>query len=302
MKKILVTGGAGFIGTHLVKSLATNYEVTSCDIKEPSSCEASVKYVKQDCKEFLKIAKDNCHLAECQYDVIIHLAATPRIGVGLKEPGLVMQNNVNSLLAALEYCRQNTTTKLIFASSSSVIWADCSINPYAMSKKIGEQLVDMYNRTYGTSAVTVRLFNVYGPGEADYGADTTLIKQCKKCITSGTPITVFGDGSILRDFTHVDDIISGLNAVLDEVSYFTEFSDKFYDCVYELGFGEGQISVKQIVTTFARGNHPVEFKPGRTADAKTTCADKQKWPILWKPRIKVLNYIKEWIANGKHND
>ncbi len=175
---VLVTGGLGFIGQHLCNKLKKDHNVSFIDYKVTNSVQDS-------------------NIEKYNPSIIFHLAATARVGVSLEDPAGVIDNNISSLLKVLEYCRSNPHVKLIFASSSSAKFANLKRNPYALSKAMGEQLIELYRETYSVKATSVRFFNVYGPGEADYGSNTTLVKQCKKQILAGKPLYI--DGEISYD-------------------------------------------------------------------------------------------------------
>lgn len=300
-KNILVTGGAGFIGTHLCAHLTyAGHKVTSVDIKPKSS--SICEHVISDVGSFIN------SLMVCEempalfpnsdtYDYIIHLAATPRAGLSVRFPENVLSNNINSLLSVLQYCRTHPSTKLIFISSSSVVWADTSINPYALSKKIGEDMVNTYIQTYNIEATSVRLFSVFGPGEAEYGKDSTLVRQIKNSVHNKTPFALFGDGSQFRDFTHVSDVVAGLETIMFEMQV-------DWLPVYEIGSGDKVTSVKTIVEhvqsmcpDFQILNFPI-----RPQDPAKTIADKDKRPVGWRPKINVLDHLAQWFSSGCPKD
>lgn len=279
---ILVTGGCGFIGSHLVTRLnKENYNVRIAD-------------------KCLKYGLPVQEMTDAELDgnaVIYHLAATARLGVSLADPAGVIDNNIRSTLRLLEYCRKNPHVKLIVVSSSSAKFANLKINPYALSKAMCEQMVDLYRQLYKVKAISVRLFNVYGPGEADYGKNTTLIKQCKKGYLSGVGFYIDGDGSIIRDFTHVDDVCTGLITLKKDMEIKPSWS------LYEIGSGNATITVKQIVEEFQKGtNLPITHTPPRIGDPRYTCAETAYIPTGWVQTINVLDYIRQWKNEGCPDD
>jgi UDP-glucose 4-epimerase len=297
MANILITGGHGFIGTHLVKSfMEDGHRVTCCDIVDKtnfaSKTEIKDAYILMKEIHSIEVLPSLYNTSE-EFDTIYHLAATPRMSIGLEKPEEVLSNNINPLIEILGYCRRHPNTKLIFISSSSTVWADSTRNPYALSKKIGEQMLETYRNSFDINAVAARLFNVYGPGEADYGHATTLLKQCKKSLLAYTPIVINGDGSYTRDFTHVDDIVNGLKLIRSEMIMQTNKH------TYELGAGDDSVSVKDIAEAF--GIVPILYGPGRVEPVRTK-ADKRLWPRKWKATINVLDYIATWKEEGYKND
>ena len=284
---ILVTGGNGFIGKHLVVYLKkAGHTATVVDIDGIAPFTTLTHL--QDATDFIKETDQG-------FDVIFHLAAIPRVGLGLNSPEMVLRNNIDSTIEVLGHCRQNPRTKLIFISSSSVAFSNLMINPYASSKGMCEELIELYRKTYGVKATTVRLFNVYGPGEARYGNHSTLIRRCKDAVLSDTDFTINGTGEMSRDFTHVDDVVLGLDAILKE----SQSSDEMFNH-YELGIDQ-PISVNQVVERFFPKER-IKYGPGRATDCQTTRSSTHYWPLGWIPSIHVLDYIDSWKAAGCPND
>lgn len=230
-----------------------------------------------------------------KYDLVVHLAAIPRVGISLNTPAHVIKNNVNSTLAALEYCRK-ADIPFINISSSSVVWADVNKNPYALSKKMGEDMVNTYCETFNTKATNVRLFNVYGPGELDNGQYTTLIRRCKTAIRTGTPLPLFGDGENLRDYTHVLDVVQAIIQVMRD-AHLRELNP-----LYEVGPGQGTVSVNDIIREFGIAGLEVDPQPARLGDPPLTKADTDLWPAGWWPKIDVLDHIRNWVSLGCPRD
>jgi UDP-glucose 4-epimerase len=301
--KILITGGNGFIGRHLARRFINQlYDVTICDVAPLPSykkqlCETAISDV-QVYLESLDLAErmPNIYPSPDQFDVIFHLAAIPRVTNALERPELSIGNNINSTLRVLQYCRQHPGTKLIFTSSGSVRWADLDNNPYALSKHICEELIRTYTSTFGVEAAIVRLFNVYGPGEADYGSATTLLKACKKALTYDIPITVYGDGSQVRAYTHVDDTVRGLAFVMSEML------NGDWNALYELGTDGESVATIDIVRAFTDDESMIRFKTARSTDGPKSDANRNLWPDQWSPIINVLDYIEQWKIDGCPND
>lgn len=266
---ITVTGGKGFIGTYLSSALKQLGHAV-CIIDRPDDVD---------------------QMADQQFrnpKIIFHLAATARVGVSLERPDFVLRNNFNGIHRVLEYCRNNPDTMLIFVSSSSVRFADLTKNPYALSKKIGEDMLNMYVETYGIKAVTVRLFNVFGAGEADMGPHTTVVKRFKKAYDAGEGLIINGDGSMARDFTHVEDAVRGLIGVASDMQRNINYE------LYELGSGS-PTTILDIAHAFVEGTElPITFGPERAGDALRTIADSDLVPFGWEPKIHVLDHIREW--------
>lgn len=230
--KILVTGGAGFIGSHLVKRLLEkDNDVIVIDnfndyydpqIKRKNISQFSenpkFKLEEKDIRDDLNgVFKGN------DISVVIHLAARAGVRPSLVDPELYNSVNVIGTVNLLESCRKYNIKKFIFGSSSSVYGTNSKlpfseedpllnpISPYAVTKIAGENLCRVYSNTYGISSVCLRYFTVYGPGQRPEMA----IHKFTRMINNGEPIPFYGDGSSSRDYTYITDIINGIIAALN---------------------------------------------------------------------------------------
>ena len=201
--KVVVTGGAGFIGMHLVQGLKDEgYEVAVVDIKQESDVR------KTD--ELKNVFKD------VQY--VFHLAALPRVQFSIEHPQETNDTNVSGTLSVLEAARAANVKRVIYASSSSV-YGDSDIlplveslpaspkSPYALQKYIGELYAKLYSSVFGLSTVSLRYFNVYGPGADPEGAYPLVVAKFIKLRSEGKPLSITGDGTQTRDFTNVRDVV-----------------------------------------------------------------------------------------------
>lgn len=299
-KHILVTGGQGFIGTCVTDYLIDmGYQVTVLDYVDTGMSTAN-ESIQMSCESFVKEQLSAARLPglsdllshDSDFDAVIHLAAIPRVGFSLVNPELVIQNNVESTLAIVQYCVAKEIP-LINISSSSVVWADVYSNPYALSKKMCEDLVTLYSKTFGLIATSVRLFNVYGPNDHFAGDFTTLVKQCQTAFETMTPLVINGDGSVKRDFTHVFDVAAALEIILLQAIY--EPND--LQPVYEVGTGDARqlLSVKDVVSEFVPFGLNVEYGPPRVGDAPITCANPELLPPGWNPAFDLISHIRGWI-------
>ncbi|UCE24581.1 MAG: GDP-mannose 4,6-dehydratase [Candidatus Zixiibacteriota bacterium] len=228
---ILVTGGCGFIGSHLVdRLLEGGHRVTVLDnlndfydpaIKRencrPHFDYANYRLVEGDTRD--ADAVEAC-FADGQFEEIIHLAAMAGVRPSIKNPVLYQQVNLMGTMNLLEACRKSSVSRFIFASSSSVYGnndkvpfsendaVDYPISPYASTKKSGELMVYTYHHLYAIKAVCLRFFTVYGPRQRPEMA----IHQFTDRIYNGKEIQQFGDGNSQRDYTYIDDIIDGILA------------------------------------------------------------------------------------------
>jgi UDP-glucuronate 4-epimerase len=231
---ILVTGGAGFIGSHLVDSLLHHgHAVTVVDNFDPfydrgvkeRNIAAHVGHPRWRLIE-MDLRDDDAmhHLASIgQPDVIVHLAAKAGVRPSIENPIAYQEANVKGTQNLLEYSRSAGIQRFVFASSSSVYgvnprvpWSEEDhvlepISPYASTKVSGELLGHVYSHLYGIRFVALRFFTVYGPRQRP----DLAINKFARLIKQGRPIPVFGDGGTRRDYTFIEDIVSGIRGAID---------------------------------------------------------------------------------------
>ena len=203
--KILVTGGAGFIGTNLIKKLVSEgHDVYSLDnyvVGTRSNHVNGCEYMTGDVNDIMELRYQ-------RFELIYHLAALARIQESFNNPDETIKVNAIGTEKVCELARL-TGAKLVYAGSSSR-WCDPHTSPYATSKFLGEEIIKMYRRTYGLDLEIARFYNVYGPHEIVDGDWAAVIGIWRNQVSNGEPITIVGDGEQRRDFTHVDDIVDGL--------------------------------------------------------------------------------------------
>jgi len=234
--KILVTGGAGFIGSHLVESLLLQgHDVVCldnfCDYYDPGIKEANIlaalgshRYtlVRGDLRSTDDLA---AMFAAHRFEVVVHLAAAAGVRPSILDPALYNAVNVTGTVNLLEACRAQGDVRFVFASSSSVYGnntkvpfaetdnVDYPISPYAATKKACELLCHSYRHLYDMPMAMLRFFTVYGPRQRP----DLAIHKFARLMLEGREIPVFGDGSTRRDYTYIDDILQGVNAAIDYV-------------------------------------------------------------------------------------
>lgn len=235
--KILVTGAAGFIGYHTAERLlARGDEVVGVDsvndYYDVSLKEARLaRLATHDRFRFIKANLHDRHVvadifARERFDRVVHLAAQAGVRYSLTNPFAYIDSNITSTLTVLEGCRHNQVEHLVYASSSSVYGAnttmpfsvhhnvDHPVSMYAATKKANELLAHSYSHLYGIPTTGLRFFTVYGP----WGRPDMALFLFTKAILAGQPIDVFNNGQMRRDFTYVDDIVTGIVRVLDTVA------------------------------------------------------------------------------------
>ena len=282
-KRCLVTGGAGFVGTNLIKRLLKDeYEVVSFDNYSTGFKDNRQK----DCTYInIDITESFDDWVE-EFDVIFHLAALPRIKPSFENPKEVCDVNVGGTQNVLEYARKNNTP-VIYAGSSS-FWGGTHKNPYTFSKWQGEELCKLYERVYGLDVTICRFYNVYGDYMPIEGEYRTVFPIFLKQYRDGEPLTITSDGEQRRDFTHVDDIVDAMMRVV----YCNKWGSTF-----ELGRGKNY-SINEVTDMFgACGPDDVKYIdeiPGEARD--TLCrSDLARKKLKWKPEINLKDWIGEQI-------
>jgi UDP-glucuronate 4-epimerase len=235
MKNILVTGGAGFIGSHLVDRLLSEgkWRVSVVDdlndFYDPAikRANASTHEKNPNYQLFQADIRDQAALGNIfagnGFDCIVHLAARAGVRPSLDQPLLYAETNINGTLNLMELAREHGIKQFVFGSSSSVYGINAKvpfaeddpirqpISPYAATKAAGELLCHTYTHLYGIRCVCLRFFTVYGPRQRP----DLAIHKFARLISEGKPIPVFGDGTTRRDYTFIDDIIAGVRAAID---------------------------------------------------------------------------------------
>jgi UDP-glucuronate 4-epimerase len=285
MAHVLVTGGAGFIGSHLVERLLALGERVSIvddfnDFYDPAmkrrNIEAALSHA--NCRlyetDIRKTSASDAAWSREPIDVVVHLAARAGVRPSIKEPILYSDVNVVGTLKLLEAARKHGCSKFIFASSSSVYGnnrkkpfheedrVDHPISPYAATKKAGEELCYTYHHLYGLPMSCLRFFTVYGPR----CRPDLAVAKFTRLIDEGNPVPMFGDGSMQRDFTYIDDIIDGVVKAIERCEDYR---------VYNLGESK-PIVLRDMIRTIADavGKEPqIEPKPNQPGDVAITYAD-----------------------------
>lgn len=283
MKDILVTGGAGFVGTNLIRKLQSKYpnvRIVSVDnyfTGKESNHISGINYINADIRN-LKNYDDYG-----DFEVVYHLAAIARIQPSFKNPLFYFETNANGTFNICQYCL-NKKIPLIYAGSSSHHHGKFK-NPYTFSKDIGEEIVQLHQLHYNLLSTIARFYNVYGPNHLKEGAYTNLIGRWEKLYEEGQPLKIYGTGEKRRDFTHVEDIVEGLVLI---------FEKKAWNNTFEFGRGHNY-SIREIADMF---KHPIEFAEELQGEAeKTLCSNTLAHTILnWKPQKNVKDYIENFIS------
>lgn len=280
----IVTGGCGFIGSHLVEALLLHDQnvlvVDDMSVGSYKIPHKKVQYLHQDVANVFPAGN---------YDAIFHLAATPRVRMSHKNPYITIKNNVNSTLTVCEWARK-LRVPIFFAASSSTKFSNKDSNPYTFSKSTCEEILNLYESLYNVKYHMLYFYNVYGPREADYGEYSTVVRAFKRCVENDEPLRVFGSGKKERDFTHVYDVVDGMLKLLQ-----TRRKTK------HVNLGRGKpVSILEVAKAF---DHPIVHEFDRPGEAEKTICDS---PFI-ECEYDVLKYIKDWkedflMQKEKRND
>jgi len=303
MKKVIVTGGAGFIGSHLAEALVgKGYQVVIVDNFSTGRLEnmrdfktfPNLTVERIDVTDFAAVSKI---VEGATY--VFHLAALADIVPSIQEPIKYHHANVNGTITVLEAARKAGIKKVIYASSSSCYGIPdiyptpetapiCPMYPYALTKNIGEQYVMHWNQTYDLPCVSLRLFNVYGPRSRTSGTYGAVFGVFLAQKLAGKPFTVVGDGKQTRDFTYVTDVVDAFIKAAE-----SDIRGK----IFNVGSG-GTYSVNRLVELL---EGEVLHIPKRPGEPDCTFADTQKirHELGWYPMVSFEEGVKQML---KHID
>jgi UDP-glucose 4-epimerase len=297
--KLLVTGGCGFIASTLTdKLIELGHDVLVIDNLSAENHESfyyneKAKYFHYDICDY-----DNTRNLYEGVDYVFHLAAESRIQPAILNPILAVRTNVLGTETVLQCSREAGVKKVIYSSTSSAYGlknisplsedmpTDC-LNPYSVSKVAGEELCKMYNNLFGLKTVIFRYFNVYGPREASVGQYAPVVALFLRQLSEGNPLTIVGDGSQRRDFTHVNDVIHA-NILAMNVEH------DHYGEIFNIGSGVNH-SVLELANMISLNQ---TFIPPRIGESQITLANTNKAQTVlgWAPMVNIKDYIKEQLA------
>ena len=298
MTKIIVTGGAGFIGSNLVDALIEKgHDVLIIDnltTGKRENINPKAKFFKADLRNFNEIRP-----LFKGVDFVFHEAALPRIPLSIEKPIETNDINIKGTLSALVAAKEAGVKKFIYASSSSALGgtaelpmkedAPCNpLNPYALQKYVGELYCKIFFDIYKLPTVSLRYFNVYGPRQPREGAYAPVIGIFLTQKKEGKPLTITGDGEQTRDFSHVSDVVRANILAME--------SDKVGQGeVINIGAGK-KYSVNKIAEMVGGESTHIPLRPGEMRD---TLADisKAKELLGWQPEVTLEEGIKKLLEN-----
>ena len=280
--RTLVTGGAGFVGTNLVKRLLQDgHDVVSIDnysTGKKENHQEGCNYWNFDLSD-----RRNAVLERDEYDVIFHLAALPRIVPSFKDPVATFTSGPVATINVLDRAKKNKIP-VIYAGSSSCS-GDVYANPYTFSKWQNEELCNLYSKLFDVPTTICRFYNVYGEYQTNEGAYCNVLGIFERKYKKGKPLTITGDGEQRRDFTYVGDIVDGL------IKASQYKSDSLSE---EFEFGNGKnYSINELAEAF--GDYPKEYIDARPGEMRVTLnTDTRAGDLLgWKPKGDIIKFVKE---------
>jgi UDP-glucuronate 4-epimerase len=307
--KALITGAAGFIGSHLCERLlAEGWIIVGIDnfndfydpqIKRNNICDClkdeNFQLIEADIRDSQAMEKA---IGE-DVQIIVHLAAMAGVRPSIAQPLLYADVNINGTMVLLELAKKHKVNKFIFGSSSSVYGnnekvpfseddnVDFPISPYAATKKAGELVCHTYHHLYSMSITCLRFFTVYGPRQRP----DLAIHKFVKLIEQDKPIPIYGDGSMMRDFTYIDDILNGIVAAMSKCNGFN---------IYNLGESQ-PITVNDLIREIenALGKKAVrQYQPPQPGDVERTYADitKSAKELGYDPKTPIQAGLANFVA------
>ena len=314
--KILVTGAAGFIGSHLCERLLTDgAEVVGLDNFDEFYSPTIKRSNIAECLEHksFSLIEGDIRDAECvagvlsrnNINTIVHLAARAGVRPSIEQPLLYQDVNINGTMVLLEAAKEYGIRKFVFASSSSVYGnnkkvpfsetdnVDFPISPYAATKKAGELICHTYHHLYDMDIMCLRFFTVYGPRQRP----DLAIHKFARLIEAKKPIPVFGDGSMRRDFTYIDDIIQGVMGAIEHCEGYE---------IYNLGESR-PVRLDELIGEIEKAlgkKAIINRQPVQPGDVVQTYADvaKAKAKLGYNPQTDIaegLRIFVEWFRNGR---
>lgn len=293
---IMVTGGAGFIGSHLVPHLIEKgHKVVVLDNLSIGSKEHVPTEARLIVEDIL--APDLPQIMqEEKIEAVVHLAAQTVVSNSLKHPDIDAEQNVLGTVKVLEAARQSGVKRIVFASSAAVygdvpadqlpITEDTKKEPvsfYGLTKLLGEQYMDMYHKLYGLDYVILRFSNVYGERQGDKG-EGGVISIFAKLAAQGMDLTIYGDGNQTRDFIYVGDITKGISKAI-----VTENVNESYNLSTQT-----EITITELAEKIRKvngGNIMINHKPARSGDImKSVLSNEKAYKfLLWQAKVNIDN-------------
>ena len=303
--KILITGGAGFIGSHLAEYFNDNHEVFILDNLSTGS-RSNVSFIDED--HFIENNITNKILVQElikkeNFDIVVHLAAVVSVVETINNPILSQSVNIDGTLNLLEVIRKyNTNLKKFVFASSAAVYGNTELlpqkiesfidpeSPYAIEKYTGEQYTKLYNKLYNLPTTTLRFFNIYGPRQDPSSPYSGVLSIMNNKFYNNESFTFFGDGKQTRDFVYVKDLVQAVSIIINK--------EESNGNIFNLGTGH-QLSLLQMFKEFEKlYNKTIDYKflEARSGDIKYSYADIEDLSRLgYVPKYNIHEGLKEYI-------
>lgn len=297
--RVLITGGAGFIGSHIATRLAEANQVLIYDIFTTGRQEniahldglPNVKVIRVDIRDMAKVDENMAGV-----DYVFHLAAVASVPQSIAEPIETNEHNINGTLNILEAARKHNVKKVVFSTSAAVYGDEPTLpkvetmptlpkSPYAVTKITGEDYCRTYYEAYGLPTASLRYFNVFGPRQDPNSAYAAVVPKFIECVNANKAPVILGNGEQTRDFIYIDDVV--------EANLIAAVTDGANGEIFNIAGGMG-ISVNELaknIIMLSGQNLEPEYKPERAGDIKHSYAD-----------ISKANSILGWRAKTDIND
>ena len=288
-KKVVVTGATGFVGSHLCAALAKEFKVIGLNVTHERTLPPEVSFVHADCRD-----TETLQTLFSGAEYVFHTGALPRVQYSIEHPQETNDVNVNGTLSVLVAARDASVKKVVYSASSSAYGDQDAmplredmparpISPYALQKYTGELYCSLFSEVYGLPTVSLRYFNVYGPGADPNGAYALVIAKFIKLRLEGKPLTITGDGTQTRDFTHVRDVV--------RANLLAATSDKIGKGEV-INIGAGKNASVNIIAELIGG--PVEHIAPRLEPHDTLADNSLAKELLgWEPQVSLEEGIAE---------
>jgi nucleoside-diphosphate-sugar epimerase len=303
-KTFLVTGGAGFIGSHIVHRL----QKEGARVRVVDNLSTGKKERLRGIDSSIELIEDDltdsrvCDRAVQGVEYVLHQAAVPSVQRSIQDPLETNRANVMGTLNLLESCRQHGVRRLVYAASSSAYgdtqvlpkkedMAPNPLSPYALQKFVGERYCKLYNDLYGLETVSLRYFNVFGPSQDPWSEYSAVIPKFATRLQSRQPLVVFGDGEQSRDFTYVDNVV--------EANILAIKAQRTAGAVINVGCGEG-LTLNRLIRfleEILQVQAVVDYEPPRRGDVRHSLADiSLARDILgYQPKVTVVEGLRRTV-------
>jgi len=296
MKKIIVTGGSGFLGKHLLRALTqAGYQVKNIDLVDNNEFETVIADVRDSAKMMIEI-KDA--------DLVFHLASLIQAGESVEKPQLYTDYNIDGTISVLEAMRVNGIKNFVFSSSAAVYGEPLHIpikeddrtipiNPYGMTKLAMEGLLSSYVKAFGFTGVALRYFNLYGPGE-DHQPETHAIPRFVKQIFEGSEVTIYGQGQHQRDYIYISDIV---DAHLKTIELCLKQPQKYHYFNLSTQVPTTVLQLVQTIEQVMGKKAQLKYLPERPGDPLQLYADasKSKQILGWQSQVSLEAGMKQTV-------